>query len=59
MTSLKSSESESIISVGYDDFTNTVEIHVGNDTGFRFVHLTFEQCELIKEHLDDSKNQIV
>lgn len=59
MTSLKSSESDSIISVEYDDFTNTVEIHIGNETGFRFVHLAYEQCETIKELLDDAKNQIV
>lgn len=59
MSSLKSIESDSIICIEYDDFTNTVEIQVGNDTGFRFVNLSFNQCELIKEHLDDAKNQIV
>lgn len=59
MTSIKSCESDSIVTVGYDDFTNTVELHVGNETGFRFVHLTFKQCQLIQEYLDDAKNQII
>ena len=59
MSSIKSSQSNSVINIEYEDFTNNVVIAIGNKTGFRFVNLTFEQCELINEYLNDAKNQIV
>lgn len=59
MDLLKSKHSNSSIQVGYDDFNNTVEIHIGNDTGFRFVNLTFEQCDLLIDLINEHKNQIL
>jgi len=59
MYSIKSNESNSIISIDYDSFTNTVEIHIGNSSGFRFVHLDREKCDMIKDIIDELKNEIV
>ena len=56
---MKCKESDSIINVDYEDFTNSVEVSIGNKTGFRFVNLNFEQCEKLSCILSEVKNQIV
>jgi hypothetical protein len=59
MTTLKSNVNDTTITVDYDDFTNTVEIQVGNESGFRFVNLCLEKTDLLIEHLTDVKNQLL
>lgn len=51
--------SRSTLYVDYDDLTNTIEIHVGNSNGFRFIHLDIEQTEELREILSEIKNQII
>lgn len=59
MNIIQSSSSKSTISVDYDDFTNTVEIHIGNESGFRFVNLTETQCEEIIEFINVCKQELI
>lgn len=59
MNTIKSNESDSTITADYDDFTNTVEIHVGNETGFRFVNLDQEKTDHLIEILTHFKTFIV
>lgn len=59
MYTTKSINSNSTINIDYCDFTNTIEIHVGNESGFRFVSLDIEQCDLIIEQINNVKNSIL
>lgn len=59
MYPIKSLDSNSTITVEYEDFNNMVSVHVGNETGFRFVNLDAEQIETLIECLTDAKNMIV
>lgn len=59
MNTIKSNESDSTITADYDDYTNSVEIHVGNKNGFRFVNLDVEKTEHLIEILTQFKNFIV
>lgn len=59
MNTIKSNENDTTITVDYDDFTNSVEIHVGNNTGFRFVNLTEEKTDHLIEILTQFKTFIV
>jgi len=59
MNTIKSNLSDSTLTVDYDDFTNTVEIHLGNETGFRFVNLDLEKTDHLIEILCEFKNSIV
>lgn len=59
MNTIKSNENDSTIIVDYDDFTNSVEIHVGNNTGFRFVNLNEEKTDHLIEILVQFKSFIV
>jgi hypothetical protein len=59
MITIKSNESDTTITVDYNDFTNTVEIQVGNESGFRFVNLCFEKTDLLIEQLMLTKNELV
>ena len=59
MTSIKSISSDSVITLDYDDFNNSVEIHIGNNTGFRFVNIDRYQCQELIDALDELKNEII
>lgn len=59
MSTIQSIQSNSTISADYDDFTNTVEIHVGNKTGFRFVNLDRDKAERLVEVINEIKEYIV
>lgn len=59
MNTIKSNENDSTIIVDYDDFTNSVEIHVGNNTGFRIVNLNEEKTDHLIEILVQFKSFIV
>ncbi len=58
MESIQSTLNETVITVDYDDFTNTVEVQVGNESGFRYVNLDIQKCDQLIELLTESKNQI-
>lgn len=58
MNTIKSNENDSTIIVDYDDFTNSVEIHVGNNTGFIFVSLNEEKTDHLIEILVQFKSFI-
>ena len=58
MNTIKSIEGETTITVDYDDFTDSVEIHVGNKTGFRFVSLNSEKVEHLVDLLLTFKEDI-
>lgn len=49
----------STLYVGYDDFTNTIEIHVGNTDGFRFIHIDKDQINELTDILNELKNEIL
>ena len=59
MNTIKSNENDTTISADYDDFTNSVEVHVGNNTGFRFVNLDEEKVDHLIEILTHFKTFIV
>ena len=59
MNTIKSNESDTTITVDYDDFTNSVEIQVGNNTGFRFVNLNEEKADHLIDILNEFKSFIV
>ncbi len=59
MNTLKSDNSNSTITVDYDDTTNLVEIHIGNKEGFRFVNLNERKAEYLIEILTEFKNMII
>lgn len=58
MNTIKSNENDSTIIVDYDDLTNSVEIHVGNNTGFIFVSLNEEKTDHLIEILVQFKSFI-
>lgn len=59
MNTIKSDTSDSTITVDYDDFTNSVEIQVGNENGFRFVNISSEKADHLIEILTEFKNFVV
>lgn len=59
MNTIKSENSDTTITADYDEHTNTVEIHLGNNTGFRFLNLNKEKTEHLILILEEFKNFIV
>lgn len=58
MNTIKSIESNTTITVDYEDFNNTLEIHIGNSSGFRFVNLDLDKCNQLIEIINEIKEQI-
>ena len=59
MNTIKSKDSNTTITVDYDNHNNCVEIHVGNETGFKFVNLTREKTEHLIFLLTEFNNDII
>ena len=58
MNTIKSIESKTTITLDYEDFNNTLEIHIGNSSGFRFVNLDLDKCNQLIEIINEIKEQI-
>lgn len=58
MNTIKSKDSNTTITVDYDTHNNCVEVHVGNEKGFRFVNLTRKKTEHLIFLLTEFNNEI-
>ena len=59
MNTIKSVLNDTTITPSYDEETNTVDIAIGTKDGFRFIHLSYEQCDELIQSLTELKNEIV
>jgi len=58
MNTIKSTINDTVICVEYDNYTNTIDIQVGNKHGFRFINLDYKKTELLIDLLNEVKNNI-
>jgi len=58
MNTIKSETSDSTVNIDYCEETNTIEIQVGNITGFRFANLNYEKCEHLIDLINEFKINI-
>ena len=58
MNTIKSQTSDTTITTDYCEETNTVEIQVGNNTGFKIVNLDFEKCDQLIDLINEFKTMI-